>query len=173
MNSLTEGLFWLYLTQRYKLSVFEMKHAANILGLDVTAAMMYPLPQVAIKLALLSGPHVLRSSKAIHRCSYKLHHWFRVYLSVYRFSLWLYSINHLSLQCLTIFLSMSYGQMEYMILEGSISILYWVQSVFWPCWCHFCVPRLFAWWQTCIYTLRMKFFFTSLNSLDCIHSHIT
>lgn len=74
MNGLTEELFWLNLTQRCKLSVFEMKHAVNILGLYVTAAMMYPVPQVAIKIALLSGPHVLGSSKAIYWYSYKLHH---------------------------------------------------------------------------------------------------
>lgn len=74
MNSLAEGLFWLNLTQRCKLSVFEMKHALNILGLYVTIVMMYPFPQVAIKIALLSGPHVLGISKAIHRYSYKLHH---------------------------------------------------------------------------------------------------
>lgn len=43
-----------------------MNHAANILGLYVTAEMMHPVPQVAIKLALLSGPHVLGSSKTIH-----------------------------------------------------------------------------------------------------------
>lgn len=80
------------LTRRCKLSVFERKHAVNTLGLHVTAAVMHPVPEVATKLVLFSGPHVPESSKAIHRCSYGLHRWFRVCLPVCRFPLWLFSI---------------------------------------------------------------------------------
>lgn len=168
MNSLTEGLFWLYLTQRYKLSVFEMKHAGNILGLCVTVVMTYPVPQVAIKLALLSGPHVAGSSKATHRYSYKLHHWFRVCLSVCRFSLWLYSnfisaSHHIPQHELW-----SNGRYDtwgkyFHVMLGLICFL----TLFLPFLCsealddkHSSIP------------LEMELFFKGLNPLDCIHSHI-
>jgi len=49
-----------------------MKHAVNTSGLYVTAVMMYPVPEVAIKLVLFSGPHVVENSKVIHRYSYML-----------------------------------------------------------------------------------------------------
>jgi len=68
-----------------------MKHAVNTSGLYVTAVMMYPVPEVAIKLVLFSGPHVVENSKVIHRYSYMLRRWFRVCLSVYSFPLWLFS----------------------------------------------------------------------------------